>query len=152
MNPGDIFPTDRITSSGRRVIISIGADGLGRPTYSLEERWPEDSASPGAHTSLEPPRGSAGLFWPPKGTPYFTTLPDARRAVEAHFPAKFIPHTCGRECNRLLDEIDAWRSGGKGTPGRPSAGERYALDMREHVKAHVLELRKLGHHVPTDLG
>lgn len=61
-------------------------------------------------------------------------------------------HVCGRECNRLLDEVDAWRSGQKGTPGRPSTGERYQLDMREHVKALVLELRRLGHHVPTDLG
>lgn len=61
-------------------------------------------------------------------------------------------HECGRECNYRLDEIDAWRSGRKATPRSPSTGERYALRMREEVKGHVAELRKLGHHVPTDLG
>lgn len=60
-------------------------------------------------------------------------------------------HKCV-DCERHLDDIDAWRSGRRASPGCPSTGERYPLRMREAVKEHVLELRKLGHYVPTDLG
>lgn len=33
-----------------------------------------------------------------------------------------------------LDEIDAWRSGDKATPGCPVTSENYARRMREEIK------------------
>ena len=33
-----------------------------------------------------------------------------------------------------LDEMDAWQSGARATPGCPANGERYPLRMREAVK------------------
>lgn len=50
-----------------------------------------------------------------------------------------------------LDEMDAWRSGAKATPGQPAGGERYALSMRENIKRHAAALRELGHSV-DDVG
>lgn len=75
----------------------------------------------------------------------FKMLADAAKKSAA-------PHACSAACERHLDEIDAWRSGSKATPGLSAHGERYARNMREHVREHVNSLRQLGHHVPTDLG
>ncbi len=36
--------------------------------------------------------------------------------------------------NFCLDEIDAWQSGAKATPGQPKSSESYALAMRESIK------------------
>ena len=43
----------------------------------------------------------------------------------------------------LLNEIDAWRSGAKATPGQPASGQNYPLVMRENVKRLENELAKL---------
>lgn len=39
------------------------------------------------------------------------------------------------ERERILNDIDDWRSGKRGTAGRPATGERYQLEMRENVRA-----------------
>lgn len=50
-----------------------------------------------------------------------------------------------------LEQMDAWRSGAKATPGQPAEGQRYALSMRENIKRHAAALRELGHPV-DDVG
>lgn len=47
---------------------------------------------------------------------------------------------CGT-CNFYKDEVDAWRSGQKASPGQPASGERYALNMRETIKSKCQEYR-----------
>jgi hypothetical protein len=44
-----------------------------------------------------------------------------------------------------LDEIDAWRSGQRASPGMPATGERYAGRMLDAIKRHEEALIALGH-------
>jgi hypothetical protein len=44
-----------------------------------------------------------------------------------------------------LNEIDAWRSGQRGTPGCPAPGSRYPLRMMEAISRHEQALIDLGH-------
>jgi hypothetical protein len=47
--------------------------------------------------------------------------------------------------NYHLDEIDAWRSGQRASPGISATGERYAERMLDAIKRHELALIALGH-------
>jgi hypothetical protein len=47
-----------------------------------------------------------------------------------------------------LDEIDAWRSGQRASPGLSASGDRYAGRMLDQIKHHELALIALGH-APT---
>jgi len=52
--------------------------------------------------------------------------------------------------NFHLDEIDAWRSGQRASPGNPATGERYAGRMLDAIKRHELALIALGHKPTID--
>ena len=43
-----------------------------------------------------------------------------------------------------LDEIDRWQSGDKATPGQPSTGRNYSLNMTENIKRLEQMLHDLG--------
>src|SRR4029078_9570354 len=47
--------------------------------------------------------------------------------------------------NFHLDEIDAWRSGQRASPGMPATGARYAGRMLDAIKRHEEALIALGH-------
>lgn len=49
------------------------------------------------------------------------------------------------EVEFCLDEIQAWRSGDKATPGLSADGERYALRMRLAIRDLERRLIELGH-------
>lgn len=52
--------------------------------------------------------------------------------------------------NYHLDEIDAWRSGQRGTPGLSASGDRYAGRILDAIKRHELALIALGHKPTID--
>lgn len=52
--------------------------------------------------------------------------------------------------NYHLEEIDAWRSGQRATPGLSASGERYAGRMLDEIKRHELALIALGHKPTID--
>lgn len=52
--------------------------------------------------------------------------------------------------NYHLEEIDAWRSGQRATPGLSASGDRYAGRMLDEIKRHELALIALGHKPTID--
>lgn len=67
-----------------------------------------------------------------------------RREVEVLAP--FVR----RQIEHHLDQIDAWRSGRRGTIGFPATGERYAGKMVDEIARHERDLVDLGHQPTID--
>lgn len=55
-----------------------------------------------------------------------------------------------REIEYHLDEIDAWRSGRRESPGMPATGTRYGDRMLDAIKGHELALIALNHKPTID--
>lgn len=55
-----------------------------------------------------------------------------------------------RDIEYHLNEIDAWRSGQRATPGMPATGSRYGDRMLDAIKQHELALIALGHKPTLD--
>ena len=117
-------------------------------------------AGAGAALSVHEIVDRAGARLPTKSaTPETVVSRDLALDIKRHGPASkfgraapgvFTLREARGEVAFHLDEIDAWRSGRRSSPGCPADGERYAARILDAVTRHEVALIALGHQPTID--